>query len=414
MALTVPRENRNGAQSKVVQDYFQRQTSTPELVKLRNETKDLKEQRKKIVASFPTTMVMQDMARKRDTFMLVRGQYDQKGEKVEPGLPRYLGGGAKQAENRLDLAQWLVSRDNPLTARVAVNRLWQHHFGTGLVKTSEDFGVQGERPSHPGLLDWLAVNFAENGWDMKRIHRLIVTSAAYRQSSTVTPELLGKDPENRLLSRGSRLRLEAEVIRDSALEIGGLLEKTAGGRGVFPYQPSGLWMELNNRRGYSKAYARSKGEGLYRRSVYTYWKRTVPPPTMQLFDAPGREFCVVQRSRTTTPLQALALLHDPQFVEAARHFAERTLDKGGATEESRIIYAFRVTLARTPTDEEINTLLDIYRAERKEFTNNHEAAKRLLSVGDSKRNEELDPVDHATWTSIARVLLNLDETITKP
>jgi hypothetical protein len=374
----------------------------------------LRADRTRIDAGIPFTMVMQDLDKPRDTFMLIRGQYDKKSDPATPATPGRLAPMPDTApKNRLGFARWLVSPENPLTARVAVNRFWEHYFGAGIVRTSEDFGVQSEPPSHPGLLDWMATEFISSGWDMKHIQRLIVTSATYRQSSQVTPDLLQRDPENRLLARGPRQRLSAETIRDNALAISGLLVDKVGGPSVYPYQPDGLWMEINDRKGFSKEYERSQGEGLYRRSLYTFWKRTVPPPTMNLFDAPEREFCVVRRSRTTTPLQALALLHDPTFVEAARHLAERMMTQGGAKTDERIAFGFRAAIARRPRAEELKILRQAFDQQLADFRKDPGAAARLLKIGDSPRNEKLNPAEHAAWTTVARMILNLDEVITK-
>ncbi len=289
-------------------------------------------------------MVMEEMKHPRETRVLIRGQYDQPGERVEPGVPLIfselpLG----VPNNRLGFARWLVSDVHPLTARVAVNRFWQQYFGQGLVATSEDFGAQGERPSHPELLDWLATEFVRLKWDVKALQRLIVTSATYRQSSVVSHDLQVRDPDNRLLSRGPRRRLTAETIRDQALFLSGLLTTSIGGPSVRPYQPEGLWKDIAT----DMEYSQSHGSDLYRRSLYTYWKRTVAPPSMVTFDATSRESCVVQRSRTNTPLQALALLNDTTYVEAARVFAQRLLLEVDGTPEDRIRHAFLAATART-------------------------------------------------------------------
>ena len=289
-------------------------------------------------------MVMQERPTPRDTFVLLRGAYDRPGEKVSPGLPAVLPPlPAGCPNNRLGFAKWLVDPSNPLTARVIVNRFWQMYFGMGLVKTVEDFGSQGEWPANLELLDWLATEFIRTGWDVKAMQKMIVMSATYRQSSKVTPELLQRDPENRLLARGPRFRLSAEMIRDQALAVSGLLVEKIGGPSVKPYQPAGLWKELGG-----EDYQQDTGEGLYRRSLYTFWKRTVPPPSMMNFDAAGREACTVRENRTNTPLQALDLMNDPAYVEASRVLAERMMREGGATPESRISFAFRLATARRP------------------------------------------------------------------
>ncbi len=364
-------------------------------------------------AKYPPTMVMRDMSQPRETHFLIMGQYDRKGDVVVPGVPASLLPMQHDAPaNRLGFAEWLTDPAHPLTARVAVNRYWQRMFGTGLVKTAEDFGTQGEWPSHPELLDALAVTFAKN-WDVKAIQRLLLTSATYRQSPRVSKELFDRDPENRLLARGPRFRLDAEQIRDQALAVSGLLVDKVGGPSVYPYQPPGLWMELNNRPGYSKAYEAGKGEDLYRRSIYTFWKRTVLSPMLTTFDAPGREFCTVRRSRTNTPLQALLLLQGPQYVEAARHLAQRMMTEGGQSIEPRIAFGFELATAREPNDKEIAVIARVYRDRLTRFQQDPQAADKMLSVGDSPRDRKLDTAEHAAWTEVARLLLNLDETITK-
>jgi hypothetical protein len=374
----------------------------------RKEMEDYKRQ-------IPTIMVMEDTTTPRDTFVLKRGRYEMpdKEQKLVPGVPRCLTALPAQApHNRLGLARWLVSPDNPLTARVAVNRFWQHYFGTGLVKTAENFGVQGEPPSHSELLDWLATEFILNGWDMKALQRLIVTSATYRQSSHAPAALLQRDPENRLLARGPRVRLPAEVVRDNALAIGGLLIEKIGGPSVKPYQPAGLWEELAGGAG-EGPYVEAKGPDLYRRSLYVYRKRTVPNPMLATFDAPGREFCQVRRARTNTPLQALELLNDVTYVEAARGLAQLMLTEGGATPEARLSYGFRRATARTPGGAELKVLLRGLEHYRRTFAGDRESSARLIRHGDSKPAERLDPVELAAYTAAASVILNLDETITK-
>jgi hypothetical protein len=348
--------------------------------------------------------------------MLVRGQYDQPGEKVEAAAPTALHPLPPDApKNRLGLAQWLVDPANPLTARVIVNRYWQRYFGTGIVKTSEDFGAQGEWPTHPELLDWLALEFIRGGWDVKHIQRLIVTSAVYRQSSHATPEKRARDPQNRMIARAPRLRLEAEVIRDNALAVSGLLVRKIGGPSVKPYQPEGLWEEVAYGAEFSaQKFTRDEGENLYRRSMYTFWKRQAPPPTMLLFDAPNREICTVKRSRTNTPLQALALMNDPQFVEAARHLALRAIRETGGGVMQRVMHAFKLATAREPTPEECALLVGLYDRQLERYQADAEGAEQLLAVGES----ELDPAgcspsELAALAAVASVILNLDETITR-
>jgi hypothetical protein len=329
--------------------------------------------------------------------------------------------------NRLGLARWLVDPSQPLTSRVVVNRIWQMFFGTGIVETSGDFGIQGALPSHPELLDWLAVEFMRptdaagestgRRWDVKAIVRRMVLSSTYRQSSTVTPERLAADPEDRLLDRAPRLRLQAEFVRDQALAISGLLKHRIGGSSVSPYQPSGLWEELMSRSDgaawSAQTYTQSHGDDLYRRTMYTFWKRTSPPPTLSTFDAPDREVCTVRRSRTNTPLQALVLMNDPTYVEASRHLAERIMGQKGASADDRISFAFRLATARTPSDEERSVLREFFEAELAHYRQHPDAAKELLSVGESPVNGALDPAELAAWTAVSSAILNLDETVTK-
>jgi hypothetical protein len=377
--------------------------------------------------SIPETMVMAEMDQPRDTFQLLRGNFQSKGEKVLPGTPKFLPPlrpAKAERATRLDLAQWLVDPAQPLTARVTVNRFWQLFFGTGLVKTANDFGNQGERPSHPELLDWLAYNFSHGlaspggargqPWDMKAMVRLLVTSSTYRQRSTVTPQKLERDPYNRLLTRGPRFRLDAEFLRDQALSVAGLLDRRIGGPSVKPYQPPGLWEAIGFGNSFSsQSYEPSKGADLYRRGLYSYWKRSLPPPAMTTFDAPSREVCTVSRPRTSTPLQALVLLNDPQYVEAARGLAQRVLREAKGDLNSQLTHAFRLALARPPRPEELKLMERIYRQQLANYTANHVAADQLLKVGESARPPEVEAAVLAAWTALGNVLLNLDEVITK-
>jgi hypothetical protein len=288
------------------------------------------------------------------------------------------------------------------------------HFGTGIVKTAEDFGSQGEPPTHPELLDWLATEFTRTGWDVKAMQRLMVTSAAYRQSSRVTPELTERDPENRLLARGPRFRLPAEMVRDNALAVSGLLVEKLGGPGVFPYQPKGLWEEIAFGDVYSaQTYPPSHGKDLYRRSMYTFWKRTSPPPALITFDAPDREKCAARRTVTNTPLQALVLMNDPTYVEASRALAEKMIREGGSDPARRIKYAFRLATARDPQPKEVQVLRDMERAELAQYRRNKDAALKLVGVGESKFDPSVDASELAAWTTVASTILNLDETITR-
>jgi len=310
--------------------------------------------------------------------------------------------------DRLALARWLVDPSNPLTARVAVNRYWQMFFGSGLVKTVDDFGSQGESPSHPELLDWLATEFVRIGWDIKQLQKTIVMSATYRQSSKVTPALLQKDPENRLLARGPRLRLPAEMIRDQALAASGLLVEKIGGPSVWPYQPAGLWKELTG----GEDYKIDSGENLYRRSLYTYWKRTIPPPMLTTFDAPARETCTVRETRTNTPLQALSLMNDVTYVEASRVLAQRVM-KEAPTPSERLTLAFRRVTARAPRDRELKVMLEGLEYQLAQYRSDPKGASKLIRMGDSAPDDKLDPSELAAYTAEVSLILNLDETVTK-
>jgi mono/diheme cytochrome c family protein len=406
----LPAEKRSPPQIQKMRACFL-DTEAPEPVRrARRELIELRRRRAAFVESLPTTMVMEEMPTPRETHVLLRGVYDRRGEKVTPAVPASLPPlPLGVANNRLGFARWLVDPSNPLTARVAVNRSWQMYFGTGLVKTLEDFGSQGEWPTHPDLLDWLATEFVRGGWDVKALQRLIVTSATYRQSSRVTKPLLQKDPENRLLARGPRLRLSAEVIRDQALSVSGLLVEQVGGPSVRPYQPEGLVKELTG----TEDYKQDHGPSLYRRSLYTFWKRTVAPPAMLTFDAAGRETCVVRETRTNTPLQALTLLNDVAFVEAARVLAQRVMMEGGATPEESLTFAFRLATGRRPRPAELRVLLDGFHEHLAHYRKDKQAALKLVNTGEFRRDEKLDVSELAAYTAVAGLILNLDEMITK-
>lgn len=390
---------------------------TLELKTLDGDARDQKQKAlEELQKTIPTAMVMRDQEAARDTFMLQRGDYDKPGAKVEPDVPAAFPPFPEGApRNRLGLARWLTTREHPLTARVMVNRLWYQMFGQGIVETVEDFGSQGAWPSHPELLDWLAVEFAGGDWDIKKLLKLIAMSATYQQSSRTTPEVLQRDPQNRLLARGPRFRLSAEMLRDQALAASGLLHTKIGGASVKPYQPAGLWEEIIvGSEDYSGGgYKQDHGTDLYRRGVYTYWKRTCPPPALNIFDAPEREFCTIRRSRTNTPLQALVLLNDPTFVEAARVLAERAMKEGGATPEARATFAFRRVTSRTPTPRELEVLLRIYRDQHARFTAAPDLAAQLLAIGEAKPDAAFAQADLAAWTTIASMILNLDEAINR-
>jgi hypothetical protein len=398
-----------------LREYFLQRAASPELRAAAVELKRLKKERDDLNKDILTVMVMSEMEKPRDTYILGRGDYRNKTEKVTADVPAVLPPLAKNApHNRLTLARWLVDPQHPLTARVAVNRFWALYFGNGIVKTIEDFGSQGEPPVHPELLDYLATEFIRTGWGVKALQKLIVTSSAYRQSSKVTRGLWEKDPENRLLARGPRQRLQAELIRDLALAASGLINSKIGGPSVSPYQPAGLWEEMAFGDGFSaQEYKQSRGQDLYRRSMYTFWKRTVPPATMSIFDAPDREKCTARRPVTNTPLQALALLNDPTYVEAARALAARTINEGGRDSASRIGYAFRLATARKPSAQESSVLRALLDKELAHYRRERNAAQSLLKVGESAVDQKMDVAELAAWTVVTSAILNLDETVTK-
>ena len=409
LAELAKRKQRTPAEQSKLALAFEQQYLPTRLAGLRAASVAADQAYNKYLATVPTVMVMEEGPAK-DTFVLNRGAYDQRGAKVEAAVPGALPPLPPGAPaNRLTLAQWLVNRDNPLTARVQVNRLWQNFFGIGLVKTVDDFGSQGEWPSQMELLDWLAVEFMESGWDLQHIERLIVSSRAYRRASTSSSELLAKDPENRWLARGPRLRLAAPFIRDQALAVSGLLVNKLGGPSVKPYQPEGLWQELAGGAGYKA----DKGEGLYRRSLYTYWKRTIAPPSMINFDAATREVCSVRESRTNTPLQALNLMNDVAYLEASRKLGERVLREGGTTDRARLDFAVMTVLARPIKAGEAATLEAALRRFRARFEAKPADAETYLNQGDSPRDPSIAVPELAAWTTISSLLLNLDETITK-
>jgi len=417
--LRIVTASRNAEQTARMQEYFA--STAPELAPLRQRIETLQDDLHHM--SQPDSVMVMDTAETpRETYILARGQYDQPTEKVEPGVPASLPPLPAGAEpNRLGLAKWLVQNDHPLTARVAVNRYWHMLFARGLVETLEDFGSQGQPPSHPKLLDWLAVDFVESGWDVQAAIKRIVMSATYRQSSVVsgrlvTETLATRDPKNRLLARGPRHRLQAEFIRDSVLKISGLMADHIGGPSVRPYQPAGLWREVSHygsTPATAQAFVQDHGEKLYRRGIYTFWKRTIPPPSLVSFDAPNRELCTMRRSTTNTPLQALVLLNDPQYVEASRAFAERILLEAPPTRDERLRFAFEAATARLPTEQELVVLRRTIQHETAAFRADPDAAEALLRVGESPRNQSIDHVEHAAWTVTASVILNLSETITK-
>jgi len=408
--ISVVRENATAQQKDLRAKEYR--SIAPELKPLRDRLAALQ---KKVDNERETTLVLQELPTPRKTHVFVGGSFLNPGDEVAPGVPAVLGSiEARTAKpqpsvypNRLVLARWLVGPDNPLTARVTVNRMWAAHFGTGIVATVEDFGTKGDPPSHPQLLDWLATELVRRGWDMKAMHRLIVTSATYRQSPRVSPELFARDPQNRLLARGPRVRLEAEMVRDQALAVSGLLSPKIGGPSVMPPMPDGIWNSPYS----GDRWSTSAGEDRFRRGLYTFWKRTSPYPSFMSFDAPSRETCVVRRSRTNTPLQALTVLNDPVYVEAAQALARRMVQPS-ADPSARATYGFRLVLARRPTAAELDRLLALYRQEIERFTKDVAAARAMAGPAAAAPNASAaDVAELAAWTVVANVLLNLDETL---
>jgi mono/diheme cytochrome c family protein len=404
---------RTDAQKKQLREFFiengykkTRDTFEP----LQKERTELAGAIVKLDGEVAVSYVFKERATPRPAFLLKRGEYDQRGEPVGRATPRVLPAKGTPA-NRLELANWLVSADHPLTARVAVNRFWQQVFGTGLVKTADDFGTQGELPSHPELLDYLAVQFRESGWDVKKLMKAFVLSETYRQSARVTPEKLTKDPQNRLLSRGPRFRLDAEMVRDQALYVGGLLVEKVGGPSVKPPQPAGLWEAVGYTSSNTARFSADAGhEKVHRRSLYTFWKRTSPPPQMTALDAPSREACTVRRERTNTPLQALLLMNETQFVEAARATAERAMKEN---EGDPVGHLFKLAVGRPITDSERTILKAAHAEYRTAFAKDTAAATKLLALGETKADSKLNATDLAALTMVANTVLNLDEVLTK-
>jgi len=387
------------------------------LAPMEQEKAPLEKEKSDIEKKTPLTFVMADLPKPRESFVMIRGAYDKPGEKVTRAVPAVfppLPGRPKDRDyNRLDLANWLVNGKHPLTARVMVNRIWQQMFGMGIVKSSNDFGTQGEPPSHPELLDWLAIHFMESGWDMKELVHLLVTSRAYRQTSRITPELLKRDPENRLLARASRYRLDAEELRDQALFVSGLLVPTVGGRGVNPYQPPNIWEPVAFGGSNTRFYKQGVGDDLYRRSLYTFIKRTAPPPFMSSFDAPNREQSCARRGRSDTPLQALQLMNDVQQVEAARNLAQRMLKNGGKTLDERITWAWKSVTARAPDPDELSIARNAFSQHLNRYESDEKAAVELVSYGESKRDENIKASELAAYTMVANLIMNLDEVIVR-
>lgn len=409
--LNLEAKQRTDAHKKALSDYFR--TVASQLDGARKTLADAQAKKEKLRPSIPTTLISMAVP-PREMRVLPRGNWlSDAGEVVSPGIPVAVSpslGVKDRRATRMDLAQWMVAPENPLVARVFVNRLWKLMYGQGIVKTLEDFGSQGAWPTHPELLDWLAVEFRDSGWNVKHLIKLMAQSRTYKQSSAVGPDLAQRDPYNKLLARQARFRLDAEMVRDNALAVSGLLSRKIGGPSAKPYQPLGYWAYLNFPK---REWEKDKGEDLYRRGLYTYWCRTFPHPSLTAFDAPSREECTAERPRSNTPLQALVLLNDPTYVEAARVFAEKVIKEGGKEPGQRIQFAYRRALTRQAVPEEIKVLDDLYQQHLKQYQGDISAAQALLQVGDRPAAKDIDPAELAAWTSVARVILNLHETITR-
>jgi mono/diheme cytochrome c family protein len=411
--LKIPATERDAKQRASLFAHFKEQA--PELANLRNRLATARKARTDFEAKVPRTLITERTIEPRTVRILPRGDWMiETGEIVEPAFPAFLTQAGNDASgqklNRLDLANWLLSRDNPLTARVVMNRLWKQFFGMGLSKVLDDLGAQGEPPPNQELLDWLACEFRDSGWNMKHMVRLIVNSATYRQTSVATREQLERDPENRLLARQGRWRLDAELVRDNALALAGLLDPTIGGPSARPYQPDGYWENLNFP---PRTYEASRGADQYRRGLYTWWQRSFLHPSLVAFDAPSREECAAERACSNIPQQALVLLNDPTYVEAARAFAVRILHEATGDETARIAWAWRQALSRTPQAKEVATLRALLEKHRGQYQQNKSAAEAFLKVGNAPPPADLDVAELAAWTNVARVILNLHETITR-
>ena len=415
---TAPAERDDAAAQKIQRHYREFITKDPLIRDWFAQSADLQKQKTDLENGFATTLVMRELEKPRGAYVLERGAYDKRGEEVQPNIPAVLPPLPDDAPpNRMSLAKWLVDPGHPLTARVTVNRLWQQVFGAGIARTAEDFGSQGEPPTHPELLDWLAMEFIESGWDVRHMMRLMVSSAAYRQSSQATPELLAADPENRLYARGPRFRLDAETIRDQALALSGLLHEQIGGPSVKPPQPAGLWKAVGYVGSNTDTFVADKDPNkIYRRSLYTFWKRTAPPPQMNLFDAPSREECVVRRERTNTPMQALALMNDAQYFTAAKAFAARMMNGSESDGDAeRLRRGFLIAAARPPSDQEAAILLETLEAQRVEFQADIESAAKIVGPvpeGEAQISDE-EQIELAAWTMLANLIMNLDEILNK-
>jgi hypothetical protein len=407
MALDVPSAKRTKAQAELLARHFE--STAPELKPLRDKILALEKSRPAI----PSIPIMAELPKekRRVSRILRKGNFLDPGPAVQPGVPASLQGTSAGAPlDRLGLARWLVDRQNPLTARVAVNRLWSQIFAAGLVETEEDFGTQGELPSHPELLDWLAIFYADSGWDTKKLLRLIVTSATYRQSSKTSAALFERDPRNRLLARAPRIRLEAEMVRDQAMALSGLLSRKLGGPSVFPPQPDGLWQAAFNGE---RTWATSPGPDRYRRGLYTFWRRTVPYPSMATFDAPSREICAIKRVRTNTPLQSFVTLNDPVYIEAAQSLARRIVREGGEDVRARVRYGLRLCLCRPAGAQQIEPLVALYETEYARYRADSQAATALAGEASGTNPPATSVAELAAWTTVANVLLNLDGVLTK-
>jgi hypothetical protein len=415
-AIKKGRNKRSPEQVARIRNYYVANVYAPTRPKFDpflKEIADARKRRQEIENSLTATMVSQEMSKPRGAFILKRGEYDKRLDPVQPGVPAMLPPlPAGQPVNRLAFARWLVSPDHPLTARVIVNRFWQQLFGIGLVKSAADFGNQGEWPSDPALLDWLATEFLSSGWDVKHMLRLMVTSAAYRQASNVNPLELRIDPSNRLLERGPRFRLDAEEIRDNALFVSGLLIQKMGGHSVKPYQPAGIWEAVGYTTSNTAKFSQDHGDALYRRSLYTFWKRTAAPPYLTTFDAPSREKYCVRRERTDTPLQALITLNDPCYVEAARHLAARMMHEDSNLDR-RLDFGFRLVTARHPSTSELAVLENALNNYSSKYVKDEEAARKLIATGESPVDDKLNPSELAAYTMVASILLNMDEVLNK-
>ena len=412
--LVIEPDKRTPAQLTTLRNHFFNSVDKPSAA-LTKQIADGQRRQTELAKPLTTVMVMQEMPKPRMTYILDRGDYasPKKDKVISPGTPAFLPPMGKELPaNRLGLAKWITDPQNPLTARVTVNRYWQLFFGKGIVESAEDFGTQGQTPTHPELLDYLASDFAKHGWNVKRTLKMIVMSATYRQSSAATAKKIANDPRNILISRGPRFRLMGEFIRDGALAAAGLLNSQVGGPSVKPYQPPGLWNEVSLNGGLR--FKRDSGDKLYRKSMYIYWRRSAPMPSMSIFGTPSREKCVVRRAKTNTPLQALVTLNDEQFVEAARFMAERVMtDKSLKDTRAQIVRMYRLSAGVKPSDKTLNMLLKTFNEEKAFFAKTADAAKQLLATGEKKRNESLDASAHAAMTIIAGIIMNLDESLTR-